>query len=494
MWKLFKKLPLEISIPAIFIFMMLIPALHGFYVGNEHQGRTFLYAVLLGIFSISFISLLIQKETLSSHRHTQLWFFLAFFIGFPVLLAIPFHEVLVDGDIINSYLDIVSVLTTTALPVFPTNVLSETVVLWRVCMGWTSGFLIWVFAWSLFAQLNLSGVESLGFESMADLKKSTTWDNLPAEKFWREAERLGPIYFWITAGTSLLLLVASGDPIFAVLRAMSAIATFGVEIPGHTGAGWTGEAILILVMVFALSRSTFSNILSKTSRWRFVHDPELRVASILIVLATLLLISFSWSAEIKIGVGIEAIWGIFFTSISFLTTTGLTSTYLPNGLAEFGPGEIIFMALAMLGGGVATTAGGIKLLRVYILTRHCKVEIDRLMFPSQVRISQRNRVALNYPNPTLACVFLILFILVFAAVTLGLTLNGSSAGEALNLTLATLTNTGPLAQNFGNAENIVLELGTQAKLILVFAMAFGRLEVLMLLALLNPDIYRFSNG
>ena len=152
------------------------------------------------------------------------------------------------------------------------------------------------------------------------------------------------------------------------------------------------------------------------------------------------------------------------------------------------------MALAMLGGGVATTAGGIKLLRVYILTRHCKVEIDRLMFPSQVRISQRNRVALNYPNPTLACVFLILFILVFAAVTLGLTLTGSSAGQALNLTLATLTNTGPLAQKFGNVENSVLELGTHAKLILVFAMAFGRLEVLALLALLNPDIYRFSGG
>ena len=494
MWKLFKKLPLEISIPSIFIFMMLIPALHGFYVGNEHQGRTFLYAVLLGMFSISFISLLIQKQSLSTHRHTQLWFFLAFFIGLPVLLAIPFNEVLVDENIINSYLDIVSVVTTTALPVFPANMLSETVVIWRVCMGWASGFLIWVFAWSLFAHLNLGGVESLGVERterMTDLKKSNTWNNLPAAKFWREAERLGPIYFWITAGTSLLLLVASGDPIFAVLRAMSTIATFGVEIPGHTGAGWSGEAILILVMLFALSRSTFSNLLSKNSSLRLAHDPELRVAAILTVLATLILISFSWSAEIKTGIGIEAIWGIFFTSISFLTTTGLTSTYFPNGLAEFGPGKIIFMALAMVGGGVATTAGGIKLLRVYILTRHCKVEIDRLMSPSQVKIGQKNYVFINYPNPTLACVFLILFILVFAAVTLGLTLTGSSAGEALNLTLATLTNTGPLAQKFGNAENIVLELGTQAKLILVFAMVFGRLEVLALLALLNPDIYRY---
>ena len=497
MWKFFKKLPLVISIPSIFILMMLIPALHGFYVGNEHHGRTFLYAVLLGIFSISFISLLIQNESLSTHRHTQIWSFLAFFIGFPILLAIPFQEVLVDGDIINSYLDIVSVVTTTALPVFPTDVLSETLVLWRVCMGWSSGFLIWVFAWSLFAQLNLGGFERLGVEraqSTFSFNKTSTWNDLPAEKFWHEAERLAPIYFWITACTSLLLLVASGDPFFSVLRAMSTIATFGIEIPGHTGAGWPGEAILILIMVFALSRSTFSNLLSKTSSWRFVDDPELRVAAILIVLAMLILTSLSWSAKIQIDIGLEAIWGIFFTSISYLTTTGLTSTYIPNKLSESGSGEIIFMALAMLGGGVATTAGGIKLLRVYILTRHCTAEIDRLMSPSQVKIGQGNNVFINYPNPTLACVFLILFILVFAAITLGLTLTGSSAGEALHLTLATLTNTGPLAQEFGNAESVILELGTKAKLLLVFAMVFGRLEVLALLALLNPEIYRYRTG
>jgi trk system potassium uptake protein TrkH len=90
----------------------------------------------------------------------------------------------------------------------------------------------------------------------------------------------------------------------------------------------------------------------------------------------------------------------------------------------------------------------------------------------------------------LACVFLMLFILVFAAITLGLTLTGSSVDDALLLTLATLTNTGPIAQGVGALTNTGLELGTDAKLILALAMIFGRLEVLALLALLNPDIYR----
>jgi trk system potassium uptake protein TrkH len=53
-----------------------------------------------------------------------------------------------------------------------------------------------------------------------------------------------------------------------------------------------------------------------------------------------------------------------------------------------------------------------------------------------------------------------------------------------------MTNTGPLATGFSDSENTVIELATSAKLILVFAMVFGRMEVLALLALLNPDLYR----
>ena len=127
---------------------------------------------------------------------------------------------------------------------------------------------------------------------------------------------------------------------------------------------------------------------------------------------------------------------------------------------------------------------------MYILVRHCKLEVDSLIAPSQIRKGQGFNNSINYPNAMLACVFLILFILVFAAITLGLALNGSEVGEALSLTLATLTNTGPLAQGLSDSGNTILELGIRAKLILVLAMVFGRMEVLALLVLLNPDIYR----
>tara|TARA_B100000780_G_scaffold22075_1_gene14192 strand:+ start:6425 stop:7906 length:1482 start_codon:yes stop_codon:yes gene_type:complete len=493
MWKHFQKLPLAISLPSIFILMMMIPSAHGFYAGNEHQGRTFFYAVLLGLFTLVFLGFSMQGSRFSAHRHTQLWSLIAFFLGFPIFLAVPFHEVTNSGGFINSYLDIVSTVTTTGLPVFPTSALSETLVIWRVCLGWASGFLIWVFAWSVFAPLNLGGFEHLearGSGKRIFETKSMGKAELPAEKFWRSALRLAPVYFWITATASLALLISTGDPVFAILRAMSTISTFGIEIPGHSGAGWSSEAILMVVMVFALSRATFSNPFFKTDKLNFCRDPEIQVAVILITVSVLLLFCIQWPKLSGSMAYIKSVWGFLFTSLSFLSTTGVVSDYFPDVLHVSSQAYFVIGALAMLGGGVATTAGGIKLLRVYILAKHCKAEVDRLIAPSQVFSGQSEKIVTSDYNAMLACVFLMLFILVFATITLGLTLTGSSVDDALLLTVATLTNTGPAAQGVGALSNTVLELGTDAKLILALAMIFGRLEVLALLALLNPDIYR----
>ena len=73
------------------------------------------------------------------------------------------------------------------------------------------------------------------------------------------------------------------------------------------------------------------------------------------------------------------------------------------------PVEIILVALAMIGGGVATTAGGIKLLRVFILAGHSRAEVNRLIAPSQVMSGQIESRSHDHHSAMLACVFLVLF-------------------------------------------------------------------------------------
>ena len=494
MWTRFQKLPLAISIPTLLIVMLMIPSVHGFISGDSHKGRSFFYAVLLGLFGLTFLRFSLQGTVFPMHLHAQLWSLIAFFLGFPALLAIPLYEVSGTGQFIDAYLDIVSTVTTTGLPVFAPGSLSETLVIWRVSLGWASGFLIWVFAWSIFAPLNLGGFEHLSARGETMIKSRSarrSAGRLPAEKFWREALRLGPVYLWITLAAALALLIVSGDPSYAVLRAMATIATFGIEIPGNSGAGGiTGEGILAVVMLFALSRSTFSTVFARARKWRVTEDRELRVAAGLILLASVILIAQGAQNLEGLHARLELIWGAFFTSLSFLTTTGLTSDYLPSGIVNLDPVEIILVGLAMIGGGVATTAGGIKLLRIFILAGHSRAEVNRLIAPSQVMSGQIESRSHDHHSAMLACVFLVLFILVLGAITLALTVSGSPVKEALFLTLATVTNTGPLLPTGGGAQTLVMALPTQAKLTLAAAMVLGRLEVLALLALLNPDIYR----
>ena len=83
-----------------------------------------------------------------------------------------------------------------------------------------------------------------------------------------------------------------------------------------------------------------------------------------------------------------------------------------------------------------------------------------------------------------------LFLITLAAILLGFAMCGISAQRSLQLTLASLTNTGPLVTVMSVGELVILDLPGIAKILLIFSMVFGRLEVLALLALLNPKVYR----
>jgi trk system potassium uptake protein TrkH len=491
MWSRFSKLPLLISIPGVFVSMFLIPAVYAFGVGALIEGRTFLYAFVLGLFLIGFLGVAIETNQLVNHRYNQLWSLVAFFLGLPLFLAIPLNELSQVGSFLDAYLDMVSVITTTGLPIFEIEYSNDTLLIWRVFIGWASGFMMWVFAWTVFAPLNLGGFEHLQGHSenlIENQIKASVRQQNSAAKFWREAVRLAPVYLFITFVAAALIKFVGNGLLFSILSAMTAMATFGIKIPGAASDAWWYEIILMVVMCFALSRALFTRTLLKNKSLR--KDPELRLAIILIVIVFLAFLFLHWSNTMEFIELLQNSWGVLFTSISFLTTTGFVSEYMPFKDGKLGTGALLMAALATFGGGVATTAGGVKLLRIFILVSHSKSEIDRLIIPSRVVSGQNGGQSGGFNNAMLACVFFMLFLITLAAILLGLALCGISVQRSLQLTLASLTNTGPLVTVMSAGEVVILDLPVIAKILLIFSMVFGRLEVLALLALLNPKIYR----
>ena len=154
--------------------------------------------------------------------------------------------------------------------------------------------------------------------------------------------------------------------------------------------------------------------------------------TVLGVTAVLFLRSFVGAAEIdrqdNLVAALRAIWGSVFTVLSFLTTTGFVSedwraTQLWSDLPE--PG-IILLGVAVMGGGIATTAGGIKLLRLYALYRHGLREMDKLVHPSSVGRRGQGDALISRGGARIAFIFLMLTLIALALVMLALAATGLS--------------------------------------------------------------------
>nr|MDA3857923.1 TrkH family potassium uptake protein [Roseovarius sp.] len=153
------------------------------------------------------------------------------------------------------------------------------------------------------------------------------------------------------------------------------------------------------------------------------------------------------------------------------------------------PGLVLF-GLSLVGGGVATTAGGVKLLRVYAIYLHGKREVERLVHPSSVGRSTGAGRRIRRHGAYIAWIFFMLFALSLTFVTLLLAAFGQDFESSLILAISGLSTTGPLIISASEAPIRLLELSAGAKLFYGAAMVLGRLETLAMIALLNPAVWR----
>jgi len=282
---------------------------------------------------------------------------------------------------------------------------------------------------------------------------------------------------------------------------MSTLATSGISpIGGTSGAssGIVGEMFIFLFLGFALSRQTFARDTADRGRARLLRDPEMQMGLAFALGVPVLLFIRHWLGALEVDTGfsfangLRALWGGIFTVLSFLSTTGFESSQWQASQNWSGlntPG-LILLGLAMIGGGVATTAGGVKLLRVYVLYMHGRRELERLVHPSSVGSRRTGKRSLRRQGAYAAWIFFMLLALSVAAIMLALSLTGLDFEPAVIFTIAAVTTTGPLAGIAGDAPLSYGQLSEAAKLILAASMVVGRLETLAIIALLNPEFWR----
>lgn len=499
-----RRLPVFLLMMGVASAMAVIPAVHALVYENHHDARAFFYAALLGVMLTAFIALAVANRGGKARPLRQLLALLAAFVVLPVLMAVPFHQAVRTTSFLSAYFEMVSSFTTTGATLYDPQRLSGAEHLWRALVGWFGGLVMWVAASAILAPLTLGGFEVTATgepgQSMAD---GTSGDGSadPSARLWRSIAVLTPVYGGLTLVLTLMLLVAGEVPLVAVSHAMGVMATSGISpVSGvEAGAsGFAGEALMFLFLVFGLSRITFSGDTAQTRGAGLRSDPEFRLGMVIVAVVPVVLFLRHWIAAFDIGdelnllVGMRALWGALFTALSFLVTAGYVSADWTTAQDWSGlpSPALMLLGLALVGGGVATTAGGVKLLRVYALYLNGTREIERLVHPHS--IGRKNLVSrrIRREGGFIAWVFFMLFALTLAAMAVLLGLLGLSFEAALILAIATLTNTGPLAAVAPSAGLDLLILSAPIKLTLCAGMVLGRLELLAIIVMLNPEIWR----
>ncbi|MEM1431840.1 MAG: potassium transporter TrkG [Pseudomonadota bacterium] len=496
-------LPLIVLLSGVAAASMLVPAVFGFVIGEADDARVFLTwgALLLTIVTLLAIATAARKPRKRARAH--LLSLLAAFTILPAMLALPFHSAIQTTSFTNAWFEMLSSLTTTGATLFLPERLSDTLHLWRALVGWMGGFLIWVAAIAILAPMNLGGYEVLStapagtperFDRPGQARESR-------DRILRHARRLAPVYAGLTLLLWLGLVVLGERPFVAACHAMSVLATSGISPVGgleNAEAGFAGELLIAFFFIFALTRVAFSTEAARGRLGRLAHDPELGIAISLLTLIPCLLFLRHWIGAFEVDMvadlnsALRALWGSAFSVVSFLSTTGFVSADWETARAWSGlqtPG-LILLGLALIGGGVATTAGGVKLLRVFALYKHGAREMDRLVYPSSVGGAGDLARRLRREGAYIAWIFFMLFALSLAALSCALALTGVGFDESIVLVVASLSNTGPAAGVVLEEGITPSDLGTVAKVILAAAMVLGRLETLAIIALANREFWR----
>jgi trk system potassium uptake protein TrkH len=200
------------------------------------------------------------------------------------------------------------------------------------------------------------------------------------------------------------------------------------------------------------------------------------------------------AAVAVITVNIRSLYGTFGEALrhaafqvgSIITTTGFSSCDFdlwPTLAKE------VLVLLMFVGACAGSTGGGIKVSRFLLLGKTLGKELKQALHPQVVAPVRMDGKLVNHETIRTTNVFLAAYIFIFAASFMLVSLDGFDMVTNFTSVAATLNNIGPgLNQvgpmmNFGAYSNF-------AKLVLIFDMLAGRLEIFPMLVLFLPDAWR----
>lgn len=314
-----------------------------------------------------------------------------------------------------------------------------------------------------------------------------------AETSGISAERLTPriadtakiiwgIYLGLTGAGFVAYVLAGMTPWDAVNHIFTTLATGGFSTRTASIAAFDSLAIELVAIAFMTAAGV-----NFAFYWRAVKGAGLwpQFAEVRVYLAILA----GSIAAVALSLDLSADGGLreaAFTVTSVMTNTGYTTADF-DGWNDYSRSHLLLVMF--VGGCAGSTAGGLKVIRVMLLAKTARQEVQRQLQPTAVQVLRvRGRVFSDELRRGVLG-FAALYATVAIAGTLAMTAAGLDLVSGLSSVAATLNLVGPGLGEVGASENFA-SVPQGGLWILSALMLIGRLEVFTVLVLLTPAFWR----
>ncbi len=401
------------------------------------------------------------------------WIFLSLAGSLPLVISgeIP--------NFIDAFFEIVSGFTTTGASVVPdVEALSRGVLYWRSFSHWLGGMGVLVF---------LLAIDPIGSSSLHLLRAESPGPSVGkiVPKMRQTAKILYLLYIVITVFDIFFLLIG-GMPVFdAVCTAFATAGTGGFGIKSDSIASFSPyiqNVCTVFMILFGVNFSCFYLVLIRNFKELFKNG-EVKFYIGVIVASTALITLNVYHIYGNVE---EALRHSAFQVASIITTTGFATVDF-NLWPPFS--KAVLLCLMIIGACAGSTGGGIKCSRVILYIKTFVRSIRQTLHPQKIQLIRLNGEPTDEKiiKSTLGylCAYVILIIISFFLVSI----DGFSVETNISAVAACFNNIGPGFDAVGPMSNYG-GFSDVSKLVLIWDMLAGRLEIFPILVLFSPSTWR----
>jgi len=461
------------------LFMLLSAGVSFLY--HEHTATSFCYSAFISIVTgVLVFTPLRNEERIFGKREgyiivTGIWLIFSAFGTLPFLIS---GSITSFGD---AFFESMSGFTTTGATIL-TNIesMSHGILFWRSLTQWLGGIGI------IFISLSVFPV----FKSFNIQIAATEFSGQPTDKIHPRikdaAKRLVAIYFLLTL-SEVILLILGGMPFFdAICHSFSTLSTGGFSTRNNGVASFSSPFIMIVMTVFMFLAGTNMTMIYFGLKGNFKKVAGNNEFVFYSIICFIFVVLVSAILYFKSGFSLgKALLDGAFHVISIITTTGF---YTQDHNLWGNIIIIIFFILMFTGGTAGSTSGGIKIVRLLLITKNNRQELKRIIHPNAfIPVRLDNRIISQSTIYNLL-VFITLYFFVMCLGAFVVSFMGYDIITSFSTSASMLGNIGPGIGTFGPFTNYSA-MPMVGKWFLAILMLLGRLELLTVMILFSKSFY-----